>query len=301
MSTAEENVVAGERMSSQGMSEVTEPPPRRRIWFITGATKGLGREWVTAALERGDSVAGAGRHDELLSPLCEEFGDRLLPLRLDVADRSAVISAVNQAHDHFGGLDVVVNSAGWGLNGMLEEVSEQDIRDQFDTNCFGALWVTQAALPFLRTQGGGRIIQVSSIGGIVSFPALGAYCASKWALEALSEALAEEVRAFGVRVTIVEPTGYATSGYAAARTADPLPAYDEFRKERAAATQDLRFGDPAATRAALLMIVDSDDPPLRLFLGHGPLAMATAAYADRLENWRAWESVSVAASGLDPD
>jgi NAD(P)-dependent dehydrogenase (short-subunit alcohol dehydrogenase family) len=294
-------VVTGERMAIPAKNETEGAPQSRRTWFVTGATKGLGREWVTAALERGDCVAGAGRHDELLAPLCEEFGDRFLPLRLDVSDRSAVLAAVKRAHDHFDGLNVVVNSAGWGLNGMIEEVGEQDVRDQFDINCFGALWVTQAALPYLRAQGGGRIIQVSSIGGIISIPALGAYCASKWALEALSEALAEEVRAFGVRVTIVEPTGYATSGYAAARTADPLPAYDAFRNERAAATQGLRYGDPAATRAAMLTIVDSDDPPLRLFLGDGPLTMATTAYADRLENWRDWESVSVAASGLETD
>src|SRR6202012_4388270 len=124
-----------------------------KTWFITGASKGFGREWAEAALERGDSVAATARDTATLDPLVKEFGDRVLPLRLDVTDGEAGFATVAQAHEPFGRLDVIVNNAGYGQFGMVEELSEADLRDQLETNLFGALWVTQAALPFLRAQG----------------------------------------------------------------------------------------------------------------------------------------------------
>ena len=166
-----------------------------KIWFITGASRGFGREWAIAALERGDSVAATARDTATLDDLAAKYGDALLPLRLDVTDRDAAFAAVEKAHERFGRLDVVVNNAGYGHFGMVEELSEADVRNQLETNLFGALWVTQAALPFLREQGSGHILQVSSIGGISAFPMVGAYHASKWALEGLSQALAQEVAA----------------------------------------------------------------------------------------------------------
>ena len=135
------------------------------------------------------------------------YGDALLPIRLDVTDRDADFAAVKQAHDHFGRLDIVVNNAGYGQFGFVEELSEQEARDQIETNVFGALWITQAALPYLREQGSGHIIQVSSIGGITAFPDVGMYHASKWALEGFSQSLAQEVAPFGVHVTLIEPGG----------------------------------------------------------------------------------------------
>ena len=140
------------------------------IWFITGASRGFGREWAIAALERGDTVAATARDTSTLDDLAEKYGDAILPLRLDVTDREAAFAAVEQAHDRFGRLDVVVNNAGYGQFGFVEELSEADARDQIETNVFGALWVTQAALPYLRAQGSGHIMQVSSIGGITAFP-----------------------------------------------------------------------------------------------------------------------------------
>jgi NAD(P)-dependent dehydrogenase (short-subunit alcohol dehydrogenase family) len=269
-------------------------------WFITGASRGFGREWAEAALERGDTLAATARDTSTLDGLVQRFGDRVLPLRLDVTDRDAVFAAVARTHDHFGRLDVVVNNAGYGQFGMVEEISEAEARAQFDTNVFGALWVTQAALPFLRTQGSGRILQVSSIGGISAFPNIGIYNASKWALEAFSQSLAAEVADFGIKVTLIEPAGYSTDwGGASAKHATPDPAYDTFR-EKAAEQRKARMGtpgDPVATRDAVLQLVDAEDPPLRIFFGDGPLAIATRDYESRLAEWRAWEPVSVAAHG----
>jgi NAD(P)-dependent dehydrogenase (short-subunit alcohol dehydrogenase family) len=271
-----------------------------RTWFITGASRGFGREWATAALERGESVAATARDTASLDDLADRFGERLLPLQLDVTDRDAVQAAVAAAHERFGRLDVVVNNAGYGQFGMIEEISEAEARAQFETNVFGALWVTQAVLPYLRAQGSGHILQVSSIGGISAFPNIGIYNASKWALEALSQSLAQEVADFGIKVTIVEPGGYATDwGGSSARHSDPLPAYDEYR-EKAAEARKARVGtpgDPTATRDAVLKVVDAAEPPLRVFFGDGPLATATQDYESRLAQWREWEPVSIAAHG----
>src|SRR3954453_12066884 len=153
-----------------------------KTWFITGESRGFGREWAIAALERGDSVAATARDTSNLQDLVARFGDRVLPLQLDVDDREADVAAVRQAYDRFGRLDVVVNNAGYGQFGMIEEISEADARAQFETNVFGVLWITQAALPLLRAQGSGHIVSVSSIGGIGAFPNIGIYNASKWAL-----------------------------------------------------------------------------------------------------------------------
>ncbi|HEX4361517.1 MAG TPA: SDR family oxidoreductase [Pseudonocardia sp.] len=271
-----------------------------KTWFITGASRGFGRDWTIAALERGDSVAATARDTSTLDDLVARFGDRLAPLKLDVTDRPAVFDAVAEAHRRFGRLDVVVNNAGYGQFGMVEEISEAEARDQIETNVFGALWVTQAALPFLREQGSGHILQVSSIGGISAFPNIGMYNASKWALEGFTQSLAQEVADFGIKVTLIEPGGYATDwGGASARHATALPAYDDYRK-RAAAARATRVGnpgDPAASSAAVLQIVDAEQPPLRVFFGTAPLAIAEADYESRLATWREWQPVSVAAQG----
>jgi NAD(P)-dependent dehydrogenase (short-subunit alcohol dehydrogenase family) len=271
-----------------------------KTWFITGASRGFGREWTIAALERGDTVAATARDTSTLDDLVQQFGDKILPLRLDVTDRDAVLSAVKLAHDRFGRLDVVVNNAGYGQFGMVEEISEAEARAQFDTNVFGALFVTQAALPYLREQGSGHILQVSSIGGISAFPNIGIYNASKWALEALSQSLAAEVADFGIKVTIIEPGAYSTDwGGASAKHATADPAYEAFR-EKAAEQRKARAGnpgDPVATREAVLEVVDAENPPLRIFFGNGPLAIATKDYESRLATWREWEPVSIAAHG----
>ena len=271
-----------------------------RTWFITGTSRGFGREWAEAALDRGDRVTATARDVSSLEDLATRYGDRVLTLALDVTDRPAVLSALAQAYERFGRLDVVVNNAGYGQFGMIEEVGEQEARDQFETNVFGALWVTQGALPYLRDSGGGNIIQVSSIGGVSAFPNIGIYNGSKWALEGISQALAQEVALFGIKVTLVEPGAYSTDwGGSSAKHATASPAYEKVR-EVAAEGRRKRVaspGDPAATRSAILKIVDAENPPLRVFFGAAPLAIATADYESRLAEWQQWQPVSIEAQG----
>jgi NAD(P)-dependent dehydrogenase (short-subunit alcohol dehydrogenase family) len=271
-----------------------------KTWFITGASRGFGREWAIAALERGDTVAATARDTSTLDDLVERFGDKLLPIRLDVTDREADYAAVAQAHERFGRLDVVVNNAGYGQFGMIEEISEAEARAQFETNVFGALWITQAALPYLRAQGSGHILQVSSIGGISAFPNIGIYNGSKWALEGISQALAQEVADFGIKVTLIEPGGFSTdwSGSSAAHS-EPLAVYDDFREkaQQWRASRTAAPGDPAASAAAVLEVVDADEPPLRVFFGEAPLGIATADYESRLETWNDWQHVALLAQG----
>ena len=223
-----------------------------------------------------------------------------MPIQLDVTDRDADFAAVKQAHDYFGRLDVVINNAGYGQFGFIEELSEQDARDQIETNLFGALWITQAALPFLRAQRSGHIIQVSSIGGISAFPNVGMYHASKWALEGLSQALAQEVEPFGIHVTLIEPGGFDTDWAGpSSKRAEPLPAYDDItpKLNGSAASATARPGDPRASAAALLKVVDALEPPLRVFFGELPLQIAKADYESRLATWEEWQPVAVEAQG----
>jgi NAD(P)-dependent dehydrogenase (short-subunit alcohol dehydrogenase family) len=271
-----------------------------KVWFITGTSRGFGRAWAIAALERGDKVAATARNTASLDDLVQKYGDALLPIQLDVTDRDADFAAVKQAHDHFGRLDIVVNNAGYGHFGFVEELSEQDAREQIETNVFGALWVTQAALPYLREQRSGHIIQVSSIGGITAFPLVGIYHASKWALEGFSQALALEVAAFGVHVTLIEPGGFDTDWSGpSAKHSDRLSAYDEVRAA-VDAERGKRWanpGNPEASAAALLKVVDAEEPPLRVFFGASPLATAKADYESRIRNWEQWQPVAELAQG----
>ena len=270
-----------------------------KVWFITGASRGFGYTWAEAALERGDKVAATARDTSTLDPLVEAYGDAVLPLKLDVTSREDDFAAVQQAHEHFGRLDVVINNAGYGLFGTIEEVSEEQARAQIETNLFGALWVTQAALPLLRAQGSGHIIQVSSIGGIAAFPTVGLYHASKWGLEGFSDTLSQEVAEFGIHVTLVEPGGFDTdwSGSSAVR-ADAIGAYDGAREKMAERrAHSLSQGKTDATAAAILKVVDADPPPLRIFFGALPLDTAKSVYASRLQVWEEWAEVSKAAQG----
>lgn len=269
-----------------------------KTWFITGASKGFGREWAEAALERGDNVAGTARDLDDVQDLVARYPDAFLPLHLDVTDRSSDLAAVQQARERFGALDIVINNAGFGHFGMVEELTEDEVRAQLETNFFGALWVTQAALPIMREQGSGHIIQVSSIGGISAFPTVGAYHASKWALEGLSQSLAQEVAGFGIHVTLVEPGGYSTdwSGRSAKRS-DAIEAYADVREEAAKRPSAADPGQPEATRVAILKVVDAENPPLRIFFGKAPLGIAERDYESRLQTWREWQSVSEEAHG----
>jgi NAD(P)-dependent dehydrogenase (short-subunit alcohol dehydrogenase family) len=233
-----------------------------------------------------------------VADLKERFGDTVLPLALDVTNADQVRDVVQQAHAHFGRLDVVLNNAGYSLVATVEEASEVEVRAVFDTNYFGTLRVIQAALPLLRRQGSGHILGISSGLGLMAMPLIGFYCATKWAFEALHESLAQEVKPFGLKVTLVEPGAYATEfgSPASLKIAPGLETYAPLRNQMATRLSSMEKGDPHATAEALLKIVDAEEPPLRLILGTG-LPMIRAAYASRLATWEAWESVSNAAQG----
>ncbi|MET7934788.1 SDR family NAD(P)-dependent oxidoreductase [Streptomyces sp. NPDC005322] len=266
-----------------------------RVWFITGASSGLGLAFSQAALEVGDRVVGAARRTETLTALAAEHPGRLIPLPLDVTDRESVFAVVQQAAAAFGRLDVVVNNAGIMSMGAVEEFTEADARTLLETNFFGALWVTQAVLPHLRRQQGGHLVQISSVGGIIGFATSGMYSASKWALEGMTEALAQEVAPFGIKVSIVEPGGYATGLYAAMRTQPAHEAYAPLHAALAEMWQDAEDADPADAAKALLALVDSKEPPLRLILGSAMYDVAQHSIEQRKEVWASWEAVSRAA------
>jgi NAD(P)-dependent dehydrogenase (short-subunit alcohol dehydrogenase family) len=269
-----------------------------KVWFITGTSKGFGRIWAEAALARGDRVAATARDVKTLGPIVQRYGDRVAAIPLDVTDKSAVHAAVSEAHERFGRLDVVINNAGYGLFGAIEEVSEAEARAQIETNLFGALWVTQSVLPILRAQRSGHIIQVSSIGGVNAFPIVGLYHASKWGLEGFSQSLAAEVAGFGIKVTLVEPSGFATDwGGPSAKHATPIPAYESIRAGLDAWRKSFVPGDPRATGPAILKLVDASDPPLRIFFGSVGLPMMRAEYASRIETWEKWKPLSIEAQG----
>ena len=267
-----------------------------KVWFVTGSSRGLGRNFAEAALSRGDKVAAAARKPQDLEELVSNYSDAVLPLELDVTDRSGVFEGVRKAKEYFGRLDIIVNNAGYGLFGAVEELTEQQLRDQLETNLFGAVRVIQAALPYLREQGGGHIIQITSIGGLLAPPIGGGYLPSRWALEALNESLSQEVIDFGVKVTIVEPGSYATGSTSGVFT-PANPVYDAARQRAVAFAKKLEVGDPAAAARALLKIVDSENPPLRVFFGKQGYQIVRQVYTDRLKAWADWQELSEEAHG----
>jgi NAD(P)-dependent dehydrogenase (short-subunit alcohol dehydrogenase family) len=257
-----------------------------RVWFITGSSRGLGLAFTEAALTRGDSVVATARSPEALDVLVKEHGDRVFPLSLDVTDRAAVSTAVDAALDRYGRIDIAVNNAGYGLRGAVEELSETEARAQMEVNFFGALWVTQAVLAPMRTAGSGHIIQVSSMGGVIAFPALGLYHASKWALEGMTESLVQEVAPFGIKVTIIEPGGFRTDWSGSSMQHSTHLSEYEFLPGRAAdAPRRQSAGDPVKAAAALLTIVDDPDPPSRVLMGVMAFDLVQEAYHRRLAEW----------------
>jgi NAD(P)-dependent dehydrogenase (short-subunit alcohol dehydrogenase family) len=266
--------------------------------FITGASRGFGKLWAEALLQRGDKVVATARNLSTLDDLVSKYGDNILPLQLDVNDRAADFAAIAKAKEYFGSIDVLINNAGYGLFGAIEETTEKEARDQIETNFFGLLWLSQAVLPVMRAQGHGHIIQLSSVLGLITLPVLGLYNASKFAVEGLSETLATEVKGFGINVTLVEPNGFATdwSGASAISTV-PMPEYDAVRAAfQAGATED-SWGIPEATTDAVLKLIDTENPPLRLLLGKYAYPWIKQNYEGRYAEWDNWNEVSSAAHG----
>ncbi|MCF3179876.1 SDR family NAD(P)-dependent oxidoreductase [Streptomyces polychromogenes] len=264
-----------------------------RVWFVTGASRGLGRAVAEVVLEAGDTVVATARRVEALDGLVERFGARVVPMTLDVSDRAAVFATVAEAAERAGRIDVLLNNAGYGLAGAVEEVTERQVRDQFDVNFLGALWTTQAVLPLMRRQGSGHLLQMSSIAGVTTYPNLGMYCASKWALEAMGETLAQEVAGFGIKVTLIEAGEFRTDWSASSMVrATPKTAYDAVLAKRrhglSGAFAHLQPGDPRRAGAALLKLLEAEDPPLRVLLGTTAADRAPTALRERLSVWEQW-------------
>ncbi|MFC0518051.1 SDR family NAD(P)-dependent oxidoreductase [Mucilaginibacter angelicae] len=266
--------------------------------FITGASRGFGKLWAEALLQRGDKVVATARDLSTLDDLVSQYGDNILPLQLDVNDRAADFAAILKAKEHFGSIDILINNAGYGLFGSIEETSEKEAREQMETNFFGLLWLTQAVLPVMREQGHGHIIQLSSVLGLITLPVLGIYNASKFAVEGLTETLAAEVKSFGINVTLIEPNGFSTdwAGASAAQTV-AMPEYDGVRAAFQAGITDDTFGVPEATTDAVLKLIDSENPPLRLLLGKYAYPWIKHTYEGRFTEWDNWNEVSAAAHG----
>ena len=266
--------------------------------FITGASRGFGKIWAEAFLKRGDKVIATARDLAQLDDLVKSYGKNVFPVKLNVNDRDAAFAAVNSGKDHFGSIDVLINNAGYGLFGAIEETTEKEAREQMDTNFFGTLWVTQAVLPIMREQHSGHIIQLSSVLGVIAFPVLGLYNASKFAVEGLAESLAPEVAQFGIKVSIVEPNAFSTDwGGASAIHTQPNPVYDKVKSDLQASFTPDFFGKPEATADAILKLVDSENPPLRLFLGSKAYPWVRQVYETRYAEWDAWSEVSAEAHG----
>jgi NAD(P)-dependent dehydrogenase (short-subunit alcohol dehydrogenase family) len=258
-------------------------------WLITGCSGGLGHALALAALRRGDAVAGTSRRAGLT---LGSAGDRWIGLQLDVADPDAAKAAVDEAARRMGGLDVVVNNAGYALAGAVEEVSPDEVRAQMEANFLGPLYVCQAALPHLRASGSGCILNIASFAAVQGLPGMGIYSASKFALAGLSEALAGEAAETGVRVTVVEPTGFRT-GFAGASLQWASAAKPEYAARRAAMTAGFEQSngrqpnDPAKAAEALLALADHPEPPLHFGLGFDAEDRITAVLERRLAEYRA--------------
>ncbi len=269
---------------------------KNRVWFITGSSTGFGRELAEQVLERGEKVAATARNTKDIEDLIEKYPENVGVFELDVTKADDVKNSVKEAVEKFGRIDVLVNNAGYGLGGGIEEPSEDQIRRQFETNVFGAIRVMREVLPIMRRQKSGHILNLSSIGGFRSIPSVGYYTATKFALEALSEALAGEIKHLGIKITIVEPGGFRTD-FAGRSFEQPENRIAEYvtseRIDKIGEYDGKQDGDPVKAVAAMIKVVETENPPLRLPLG----ADAVKGMEEKIEsvkkNIDEWREVAV--------
>lgn len=284
-------------MQSTGKNPSDHAGDRPQVWLVTGSSRGLGRALAEAVLDAGQRLVATARKPAELADLARRHGDRVRTVALDVTDAHAAHAAVAVAVEAFGRLDVAVNNAGYGDVGSIEDTSDEDFRAQIETNLFGVVNVTRAALPILREQGSGHVIQISSIGGRRGTPGLAAYQTAKWGVEGFSEVLAKEVAPLGIKVTIIEPGGFRTDWSGASMTVRPSrPEYDatvgavaRFQRE----FSGHQPGDPARAAAVILHVASLDEPPLRLLLGSDAVRLAEEGDRARMEADRRWRHLSV--------
>jgi len=275
-----------------------------KVWLVTGSSTGFGRELARMLLERGYRTVVTARDPAKAEDIAGGFEDRALVLELDVTDPIEIEAAVRSAEKHFGRIDVLVNNAGVGYFGAVEESDEGDVRRMFEINFFGLANMTRAVLPSMRRQRSGHIVNISSIGGLRSFPALAFYNATKYAVEGFSEALSIEVAPLGIRVTIVEPSGFRTdwAGRSAAESKVRIPDYADTAGQNRENLRDYsgkQPGDPVRAAAAIIDAVESPDPPLRLLLGKAALKGARAKIDMLRRDFDAWEKTTLAADYPD--
>jgi NAD(P)-dependent dehydrogenase (short-subunit alcohol dehydrogenase family) len=276
-----------------------------QVWLVTGSSRGFGRALVKAALEAGDRVVATARRPEQLSEFTRDYGEQVLPLALDVTDAGAVNAAVSAAVEHFGRLDVVVNNAGYANVAPIETGDEADFRTQFETNFWGVYHVSKAVVPHLRAQGGGIIVQFSSIGGRVGgSPGIASYQAAKFAVDGFSRVLAAETAPFGVRVMVVEPSGFATDWAGSSMTIHDIPAdYDTTigaMHRRVRASTAGAAGDPERGAEIIVEAVKRDNPPSHLLLGVTAVEMALDYSRRQVAAASAWQDVSRSADYTQP-
>jgi NAD(P)-dependent dehydrogenase (short-subunit alcohol dehydrogenase family) len=269
-----------------------------QVFFLTGSTRGLGRQIAEAVLEAGHRLVATARQPASLADLAERYGSQILSVALDVTDVAGAQAAVAAGVTAFGRIDVVVNNAGYANLAAIEDITPEDFRAQIDANLLGVVNVTKAALPVLRAQGGGRIIQVSSIGGRMATPGLAAYQAAKWAVGGFSEVLARETAPLGIKVTVLEPGGMQTDWAGASMRVPPIsepyqPTVGVMARMHEGIGSGSALGDPAKVARVVLEVAAMDEPPLRLILGSEAYSYATAAARARADSDAAWHHLSV--------
>ena len=269
-------------------------------WFITGCSSGFGRELTRVVLAHGYRVAVTARDPKQVAELVDGHEDRTLTLPLDVTDSAQVAESVRRAEEHFGGIDVLVNNAGIGYFAAVEESVEKDVRRMFEIDFFGLAHMTKAVLPGMRHRRSGHIINISSIAGLAPLPSLGYYCAAKFAVEGLSECLAMEVVPLGIRVTLIEPSGFRTN-WAGSSASEATEEIADYAATAGAVHRQLRElsgkqpGDPVRAANAIIQIVESPEPPLHLLLGKDALRMGREKLDTLRHDFDAWEKTTVGA------
>ena len=272
-----------------------------KVWFITGSNSGFGRSLTEAVLAKGDRVVATTRHTEEVEDLVKQYPDTVKVVSLDITKAEEISSAIDTALSTFGRVDVLVNNAGFGTLGAVEEIAEEQVRYQFEVNCFGTLNLTKAMLPHFRQRKSGHILNVSSVGGFTAFPGTGIYCATKFAIEGYSEALAKEIAPLGIKLTLVEPGAFRTE-FAGDSLATPDQQIDDYEEtahkfvkmqEQSSGEQP---GDPDKAAQAMIKVVESDNPPMRLVLGEDALKATRQKMETFQKELDEWEEVTLSTS-----
>ena len=275
-----------------------------KVWFITGSNSGFGRSLTEAVLAKGDKVVATTRHPEEIEDLVKQYTDTVKVVRLDITDKEEIGKAIDTALQTFGQIDVLVNNAGFGTLGAVEEISDDKVRYQFEVNCFGTLNLTKAMLPHFRQRKSGHILNVSSVGGFTSFPGTGIYCATKFALEGYSEALAKEIAPLGIKLTLIEPGAFRTefAGDSLATPDEQIDDYEETAHKFVNMQSEMsgeQPGDPDKAAQGMIKVVESDNPPMRLVLGEDALEATRQKIETFQKELNEWEDVTLSTSFED--